>query len=364
MRWLSCCVLLLVAGCPTRLCKPGTILVSLTLEGTTVHARSLDVTVNGDGKTLSAAVPHADGQSTGTIEIDFPGPYPVNKSVVVVVTARSQTALVLGVGQQTMTLGGTCARLSLVVNSSGVADGGPPSDSGSPLADGGSDGGGSGDMTPPSVCSVAGSVRCNPTNHHFEQHCDVGTGSWVDVACQQTTVPPVYACTDTRNRCIHTGWVQWHGSEGDPKKRSFTTIRDGSGKGEDIVKDNWTGLSWQLKIPSDGLYTWDNGATPAAGSAQAYCAGLSYGGYSDWRVPAPIELVTLVDRTVPETQAMVQLPFARYTFAARFWTSLGLFNSNKFWDAYYIDFSLGDTTTMGTGVPGQTLPTARVRCVR
>jgi len=188
------------------------------------------------------------------------------------------------------------------------------------------------------------------------------TQRWVDVACPSTPSPPVYACTDTKNRCVHTGWVQWHGTEGDPKKRSFTKITDGSGKGEDIVKDNWTGLSWQLKIPSDGLYTWDNSATPAAGSAQAYCAGLSYGGYTDWRVPAPIELMTLIDRTVPELQPMVQLPFAADTLASSFWTSLGLPNGSS-WMAYTIDFGGGYTST-STAIQGQKPPTNRVRCVR
>jgi hypothetical protein len=53
---------------------------------------------------------------------------------------------------------------------------------------------------------------------------------------------------------------------------------------QEIVTDNNTGLQWQRTIPTSS-YTWEN--------AINYCEGLSYGGYSDWRLPARKELATL-----------------------------------------------------------------------
>ncbi|MBO7126506.1 DUF1566 domain-containing protein [bacterium] len=59
----------------------------------------------------------------------------------------------------------------------------------------------------------------------------------------------------------------------------------------DVVVDNNTGLTWE-KSPSAESYIWDNRET--------HCNELNssnYGGKSNWRVPNPLELLTIVDNS-------------------------------------------------------------------
>ena len=59
----------------------------------------------------------------------------------------------------------------------------------------------------------------------------------------------------------------------------------------DVVIDNNTGLTWE-KSPSEETYTWDNRNT--------HCNDLNnsnYGGISNWRVPNPLELLSIVDNS-------------------------------------------------------------------
>ena len=56
--------------------------------------------------------------------------------------------------------------------------------------------------------------------------------------------------------------------------------------GDNVVLDNNTGLMWQQTSHTE-TYTWDN--------AKSYCNNLTYAGYSDWRLPTPQELLTIVE---------------------------------------------------------------------
>lgn len=59
--------------------------------------------------------------------------------------------------------------------------------------------------------------------------------------------------------------------------------------GDEIVYDDNTGLTWE-KSPSDSVYSW--------GKAHLRCDNLNkanFAGKSNWRVPNPLELMTLVD---------------------------------------------------------------------
>ena len=67
--------------------------------------------------------------------------------------------------------------------------------------------------------------------------------------------------------------------------QSFTVQTISSQK---VVLDNNTGLMWQQTAPST-TYTWEN--------AKNYCNNLTYAGYSDWRLPNPQELLTIVDNS-------------------------------------------------------------------
>ena len=53
-----------------------------------------------------------------------------------------------------------------------------------------------------------------------------------------------------------------------------------------IFEDLNTWLMWQKSVPSD-KYTWEN--------AVSYCDGSTYAGYTDWRLPTPQELLTIIN---------------------------------------------------------------------
>ncbi len=60
---------------------------------------------------------------------------------------------------------------------------------------------------------------------------------------------------------------------------------------QEVVVDNNTGLTWE-PTPSEETYTWENRAT--------HCSELNisnYGGKSNWRVPNPLEFLTIVDNS-------------------------------------------------------------------
>jgi hypothetical protein len=96
----------------------------------------------------------------------------------------------------------------------------------------------------------------------------------------------------------------------------------------DVVFDPVTNLTWQRAV-SPTTMEW-----PAAG---AYCAALVLGGRDDWRLPARIELVSLVDftRHTPtiNTDAFPDTP------SAWFWTSSTLADIPGF--AWYVYFETG-----------------------
>jgi len=68
-----------------------------------------------------------------------------------------------------------------------------------------------------------------------------------------------------------------------PQSFIVQTISD-----QNVVLDNNTGLMWQQTIPTN-TYKW--------AEAVSYCNDLSYAGYSDWRLPTPQELLTIVDNS-------------------------------------------------------------------
>lgn len=193
------------------------------------------------------------------------------------------------------------------------------------------------DMLIPGV----GSTRCKVDDHSVLQTLD-NTGQWVNSPCPMNTV-----CTDLHGTCIDPMWTQWSYAAPLPTPR-FTTV-SGVG-GEDIVKDALTGLSWQLKLP-DATYTQPN--------AVAYCSALTYGGFADWRLATSTELNTIIDRRIaPASMSTspptVQTPFAAYTAADVFWSSV-LYPGNL---AFAISFGSGVQNSFMTS------ESHRARCVR
>ncbi|MBR6244916.1 DUF1566 domain-containing protein [bacterium] len=92
--------------------------------------------------------------------------------------------------------------------------------------------------------------------------------------------------------------------------QSFTVQTISSQK---VVLDNNTGLMWQQTAPST-TYTWEE--------AKTYCSNLTYAGYSDWRLPSPVEFHTISDngRYAPAFNT-TYFPNITDSDSSRFWTS-------------------------------------------
>jgi formylglycine-generating enzyme required for sulfatase activity len=106
------------------------------------------------------------------------------------------------------------------------------------------------------------------------------------------------------------------GQTAPPASGSYTDHGDGT------VTDNNTGLMWRTALTPDSL-TWE--------AALQYCESLTYGVYSDWRLPNVKELQSLT------TTAYVNPCFAPGTIAApktlRIWSSTTLVNqTQRAWD--------------------------------
>lgn len=83
------------------------------------------------------------------------------------------------------------------------------------------------------------------------------------------------------------------------------------------VRDQVSGLTWERSPPTTGMNHAD---------ATAYCSGLSLDGFSDWRVPTILELVSLIDqgRTVP---GFTPSAFPGIPQNTTYWTSTMRFGS-------------------------------------
>ena len=117
----------------------------------------------------------------------------------------------------------------------------------------------------------------------------------------------------------------------------------------DTVLDTATALVWQrTPAPSTSGYTW-----AAAGT---YCQGLTLGGFAvgSWRLPAKLELETLVDDSVYDP-AIDTTAFSN-TPALAFWSSSPYAgNTGSAWVVYFND---GTSSNPDVSVAYQ------VRCVR
>jgi hypothetical protein len=107
-----------------------------------------------------------------------------------------------------------------------------------------------------------------------------------------------------------------------------------------IVLDGLTGLHWE-QVPSPTLRTY--------ASAESYCANLSLGGISGWRIPSLLELFTIIDHGSTRSTHM-DLVFEGS--AGRYWSSSAMRGLGS---TFYVMTDLGGTAYAES--------TAMVRCV-
>jgi hypothetical protein len=146
--------------------------------------------------------------------------------------------------------------------------------------------------------------------------------------------------------CVDDNWAQWpmpnsaaEVSQGAPNPASYTVPGNGT------VTDAVTGLMWQETPP----------ASPYAfADAASYCTSLTLAGHADWRLPAYVELVSIVDysRSIPAIDPTA-FPTA---LSVDVWAStLFASDTTSAWEIYF---------TAGDSSQDPRSGTNNVRCVR
>ena len=213
-------------------------------------------------------------------------------------------------------------------------------------------------------CNIPNSTGiCNPVNEtQYSCECDEHYYWWgLEKECKNEQ--PSYnlgnICTgqnkcydnETKITCPASASADFFGQDayyanlGKCIPQSFTVQTLSSQK---VVIDNNTGLMWQQTIPTE-KYTWAN--------AGSYCSDLTYAGYSDWRLPTPHELLTIVDngRSKPaiDTTYFPDTP-SSYSY---FWSSSTYVHSTSY--AWHVNFYYGHVYD-----GYKTYSDGYVRCVR
>jgi sulfatase modifying factor 1 len=182
-------------------------------------------------------------------------------------------------------------------------------------------------------CSAAGTA-CLPTSSTQIQSCSVGANGCTvatESACGSGLVCERYGSP----ACVDPNWAEWPMVD----SPSYTDNGDGT------VTDNGTGLVWQQSAPTTPF-------TQAA--ALAYCAGLNLNGYTDWRLPWVVELVSIVDpSTYNSSINNTVFPNTRSSF---FWSSTPAAGASNV--AWSVIFRLGSISQAGMSESGY------ARCVR
>jgi hypothetical protein len=112
-----------------------------------------------------------------------------------------------------------------------------------------------------------------------------------------------------------------------------------------VATDSATGLAWQRTVPAT-TYAWAD--------ANAFCVANRLGGFSDWRLPSVVELVTIVDygATDPSINS-VAFPSTPSDY---FWTSTPFLGfGSRQWAVRFI---------RGEALDSLTTTLSQVRCVR
>lgn len=143
------------------------------------------------------------------------------------------------------------------------------------------------------------------------------------------------------------GQDAYYASKGFCVPKNFT-IKTVSGK--NIVVDNNTGLEWQQTLSFLG--SWMDGYTQ-------YCYNLSYGGYNDWRLPTPLELMTIAEYNTHDNK-MWKIYFPKHDSAV--WTSMigwdeGIIVNNTITDYRGLGYNSDEDLTIRC-VRGETLRVA------
>jgi hypothetical protein len=147
-----------------------------------------------------------------------------------------------------------------------------------------------------------GTTECSPTSSTNAVSCAVssnGCTAWQTIE----TCGSGFVCeAHSSFACVDPTWAEWtmpnspvDVANGAPNAQHYTDNGDGT------VTDMVTGLVWQQA------------------TQQSNCQGVSFAGYSDWRVPSMIELFSIVDPS--SINPSIDTTYFPNTPAAYFWSS-------------------------------------------
>ncbi len=113
--------------------------------------------------------------------------------------------------------------------------------------------------------------------------------------------------------------------------------------GNGTVTDNVTGLMWQMQDDSN-TYNWyqASGTYDATNNptSQNVCGMLRLAGYSDWRLPAVMELASIADYGIPYPEPTINTTYFPNTRLADYWSSATWAEDAVF--AWYVCYLFGD----------------------
>ncbi len=225
--------------------------------------------------------------------------------------------------------------------------------------------------TTPAGGGATGSGGANRTGGVGGVGGTLGTGGMVSVggtpvsggaggAAGTTGSSPAFGMACTTNDDCPSGSTCCDGSNESCDGTRLPT-GDGTNPGEFVVSsdgltvtDTITGLVWQRGGADTRAACTTDPLTCTQAQAEAYCAGLTLGSFSDWRLPATHEVETIVDlaQSAPATD---RTAFSD-TISSYYWTSSPYALSSG--SAWELDFASGYSYSDAVGTLNS------VRCVR
>jgi hypothetical protein len=196
-----------------------------------------------------------------------------------------------------------------------------------------------------SDCALLG--ECAPSGSTGAGGSDAGARSTSAASSSSSSGKPTTTSAASSGACgadaTPTTWAEWPMPNpvdaGAPNPAAYDSATPG------VVVDTVTGLMWQAAV-DPGTYD--------SPSAKAFCKGLSLAGHADWRLPARVELVSLLDFTrhdpAIDANAFPDTP------SNGFWTTSPVAGAVDV--AWYVDFRDGSTYNDFTYRP------YAARCVR
>lgn len=156
----------------------------------------------------------------------------------------------------------------------------------------------------------------------------------------------VYTLPDTSTRPYHSG-IAGDDATYQPAISSPSYTNNGDG----TVTDNVTGLMW-VRSSGSATYAWVNALSSCAVTMNS----PGFAGYTDWRLPNVLELMSIVDYGAANAPFISQSSFPD-TVSGRYWTST----------TYITNITLAWVVNFNTGAAYNGLSKATnypVRCVR